>query len=65
MGLWLAGGLVMLIGAMCYAELGSTYPDSGGESNFLVRAWGAPVGLTVSGSTAAVSPVAAWQGRCW
>src|SRR5690554_7861519 len=45
MGLWLAGGLVMLIGAMCYAELGSTYPDAGGEYNFLVRAWGAPVGV--------------------
>lgn len=45
MGLWVAGGLVMLVGAMCYAELGSAYPDSGGEYNFLVKAWGAPVGV--------------------
>ena len=45
MGLWMAGGLVMLVGAMCYAELGSAYPDSGGEYNFLVRAWGTPVGV--------------------
>jgi APA family basic amino acid/polyamine antiporter len=45
MVLWLAGGLIMLVGALCYAELGSAYPDSGGEYNFLVRAWGLPVGM--------------------
>lgn len=45
MGLWLAGGLVMLVGALCYAELGCAYPDSGGEYNFLVRAWGPSVGV--------------------
>lgn len=44
-GLWLAGGLVMLVGALCYAELGSAYPDSGGEYHYLTRAWGRPVGL--------------------
>ena len=45
MGLWVAGGLVMLVGALCYAELGCAYPDSGGEYNFLVRAWGTSVGV--------------------
>lgn len=45
LGLWLAGGLIMLVGALCYAELGSAYPDSGGEYNFLVKAWGVPVGV--------------------
>ncbi|UYO95010.1 APC family permease [Pollutimonas sp. M17] len=45
LALWLAGGLIMLVGALCYAELGSTYPDSGGEYHFLVRAWGLPVGM--------------------
>lgn len=44
-GLWLTGGLVMLIGALCYAELGSTYPHPGGEYHFLQRAWGSGVGL--------------------
>jgi basic amino acid/polyamine antiporter, APA family len=44
-GLWLAGGLVMLLGALCYAELGSTYPHSGGEYHFLRRAWGPFVAL--------------------
>lgn len=45
MGLWVAGGVVMLVGALCYAELGSAYPDSGGEYAFLGRAWGANVAL--------------------
>ena len=45
MGLWVAGGLVMLVGALCYAELGSAYPDAGGEYAFLDRAWGANVAL--------------------
>src|SRR5690554_3000001 len=45
MGLWIAGGLVMLVGALCYAELGSAYPHAGGEYHFLRRAWGPPVGL--------------------
>jgi amino acid transporter len=45
MGLWIAGGLVALIGALCYAELGSTYPHAGGEYHFLRRAWGSSVSL--------------------
>lgn len=45
MGLWVAGGLLMLIGALCYAELGSTYPHAGGEYHFLQRAWGPSVGV--------------------
>ena len=45
MGLWVAGGLVMLVGALCYAELGSAYPDAGGEYAFLGRAWGANIAL--------------------
>jgi len=43
--LWLIGGLVMLAGALCYAELGSTYPDAGGEYQYLSRAWGHALGL--------------------
>lgn len=45
MGLWVAGGLVMLVGALCYAELGSAYPDAGGEYAFLGRGWGQDVAL--------------------
>ncbi|WP_459616175.1 APC family permease [Bordetella sp. 2513F-2] len=44
-GLWIAGGLVMLLGALCYAELGSAYPDAGGEYHYLSRAWGPRLAL--------------------
>src|SRR5262245_26048396 len=37
---WLAGGLVSLLGALCYAELASTYPNTGGDYHFLARAFG-------------------------
>jgi basic amino acid/polyamine antiporter, APA family len=40
LSLWLAGGFISLIGALCYAELTSTYPHSGGEYHYLGRAFG-------------------------
>ena len=40
LALWVAGGLLMIIGALCYAELGSAYPNSGGEYHYLHRAYG-------------------------
>lgn len=43
--LWLAGGLVMLVGALCYGELGAAHPDQGGEYHYLSLAWGPSVGL--------------------
>ena len=39
-GLWLLGGLLTLIGALCYAELGSANPSSGGEYHYITRAYG-------------------------
>lgn len=42
---WLAGGVVTLVGALVYAELGSAYPSTGGEYAFLSRAFGRGVGL--------------------
>ncbi|MFW6289542.1 MAG: APC family permease [Mariniphaga sp.] len=42
---WLAGGLISLLGALCYAELASLHPDSGGEYHFLYKAFGKPVGF--------------------
>lgn len=38
--LWIVGGLVSLIGALCYAELASAYPDAGGDYHYLRRAFG-------------------------
>jgi basic amino acid/polyamine antiporter, APA family len=43
--MWLAGGLVSLIGAFCYAELATAYPDKGGDYHFLRRAYGYEVGF--------------------
>ena len=37
---WLGGGLISLIGALCYGELASTYPHVGGEYHYLSRAFG-------------------------
>ncbi|WP_411287455.1 APC family permease [Phenylobacterium sp.] len=37
---WAAGGLVSLVGALCYAELASTYPHAGGDYHYLARAFG-------------------------
>jgi amino acid transporter len=39
-GVWLFGGLVTLMGALCYAELAASYPSAGGEYHFLFRAYG-------------------------
>ncbi len=39
-GLWVAGGLISLIGALCYGELATTYPNTGGDYHFLSRAYG-------------------------
>lgn len=37
---WLLGGVVSLIGALCYAELATTYPQAGGDYYYLTRAFG-------------------------
>ncbi|MEW6022779.1 MAG: amino acid permease [Pseudomonadota bacterium] len=42
-GLWLLGGLVSLVGALCYAELATAYPHAGGDYHFLQRAYGRSV----------------------
>src|SRR5688572_12292106 len=40
---WLTGGVVSLIGALCYAELTATYPHTGGDYHYLTRAYGKPI----------------------
>ncbi|HEU0204173.1 MAG TPA: amino acid permease [Burkholderiaceae bacterium] len=37
---WLLGALLSLIGALCYAELATTFPTAGGDYHFLTRAYG-------------------------
>lgn len=41
--LWAMGGLVSLIGALCYAELTTSYPHAGGDYHYLHRAFGRSV----------------------
>lgn len=42
---WVVGGLVTLVGALCYAELAAAHPNAGGEYHFLSRAYGRPVAM--------------------
>ena len=46
--IWVAGGVVAWIGAMCYSELGVNFPASGGEYVYLTQAYG-PVWGFMSG----------------
>jgi len=40
LAVWVAGGVVSLIGALCYAELATAFPHAGGDYHFLTRAYG-------------------------
>lgn len=40
LAVWVIGGVLSLIGALCYAELASTYPRMGGDYVYLNRAFG-------------------------
>ncbi len=45
---WVAGGVISLMGALCYAELSSSMPDAGGEYYFLRKAFGPATGFFLS-----------------
>lgn len=40
LGVWVAGGVLSFIGALCYAELATAYPFMGGDYAYLKRAFG-------------------------
>ena len=40
---WALGGVISLVGALCYAELATAYPNAGGDYHFLRRAYGRAV----------------------
>jgi amino acid transporter len=44
LGIWLAGGLLALTGALCYAELATAYPHEGGDYVYQTRAYGSLIG---------------------
>jgi basic amino acid/polyamine antiporter, APA family len=44
-GVWVLGGLISVIGALCYGELSTAYPSSGGDYHFLTKSYGRNVGF--------------------
>ncbi|MFB6248907.1 MAG: APC family permease [Salinibacter sp.] len=40
LGMWALGGAISFVGAVCYAELASTYPHPGGDYHYFQRAFG-------------------------
>ncbi len=42
---WLLGGVCSLVGALCYAELATAYPQEGGDYVYLTRAFGRSIGF--------------------
>ncbi len=60
--LWIVGGVLALCGALCYAELATALPRSGGEYNFLSRIYHPMVGFCTglcSASIGFAAPIAA------
>ncbi len=45
LALWLVGGFLTLVGALCYAEIATAHPHAGGEYHVLSRAYGRGVAL--------------------
>lgn len=37
--MWVVGGLMVLLASLCYAELGTMYPNAGGEMLYLRKAY--------------------------
>jgi APA family basic amino acid/polyamine antiporter len=62
MFLWIIGGVVAFTGALCYGELGSMFPQSGGEYNYLSKIYHPALGFAagwVSVTVGFAAPVAA------
>jgi APA family basic amino acid/polyamine antiporter len=60
--LWVVGGVLAICGALCYAELATALPRSGGEYNFLSRIYHPAVGFCTGLCSAGIgfaAPVAA------
>ena len=43
--LWVIGAVFTVIGALCYAEMGTAYPKTGGDYVFLTEAFGRKLGF--------------------
>jgi APA family basic amino acid/polyamine antiporter len=60
--LWVTGGVLALCGALTYGEIGSAFPESGGEYNYLSKLYHPSIGFLsgwVSVTVGFAAPVAA------
>jgi len=60
--LWVIGGIIALCGALVYGEIGSAFPQSGGEYNYLSKLYHPSVGFLsgwVSVTVGFAAPIAA------
>src|SRR2546428_13604133 len=56
---WILGGVVALLGALCFAELSTRHPAAGGKYVYVREAFGPRAGFVGGGGqTLATSPVA-------
>ena len=55
MTIWLAGALISIAGALCYAELSTRHPHAGGDYHFLELAYGKHLSFLYAWAKAAVS----------
>jgi amino acid transporter len=51
---WVLGGVISIVGALCYCELATAYPSAGGDYHFLHRAFGRHVSFLFAWSRFAV-----------
>lgn len=51
---WALGGVISLAGALCYAELATTYPHAGGDYHFIAQAFGKHISFLYAWAKAAV-----------
>jgi len=75
LAVWAIAGVIALLGALCFAELASAYPRSGGEYVYLTRAYGswmgylfawAQLGVIRTGNMAILAFLfAIFAGRLW
>jgi APA family basic amino acid/polyamine antiporter len=54
LAVWIFGGAMSLAGALCFAEMASAFPDTGGDYHFLRRAYGDGAGFLFAWSRFAV-----------
>ena len=60
--LWFVGGILALCGALTYGEIGSAFPESGGEYNYLSKLYHPAIGFLsgwVSVTVGFAAPIAA------